>query len=151
MKKEEIETLRGEHHLGSVQVSKVGFNELCDLALRGLERESADQPNRVSIHGMYDCNLFHKIIGRTVDEVVNLWLAHNEVPHPATIEGEHCANLGPSFLCPAIVLRGNTELRRVGNMVHSSNDLAAIAAYREALKRDPDIPRLLAALPKEGE
>jgi len=91
--------------------------------------------DRVSIYGIHDCHLFTKIIGGSVDDVIDSWLSGCDREN----------KYGPTALCPAIVLHGETELRRVGEMVHSKHDAESIHAYREALLADPDIPRLLAA------
>lgn len=108
--------------------------------------------DRVSIHGMYDLHLFHKVEGRSVDEVIDNWLAHIAKPVPANVEGIGIVDdLGPSMLCPAVVLSGKVELRRVGKMVfpdwgtRKPRTPADLEAYRSALKADPDIDRLLAA------
>jgi hypothetical protein len=109
---------------------------------------------RVSIHGMYEAHLFHDIEGRTVDEVIKNWLQHNAKKQPAIVGGDYCSDLGPSMLCPAIVLDAKgKELRRVGSMVFPDDNnrrkpasSVALEAYRNALSADPDIPRLLATV-----
>lgn len=121
----------------------------CGLAAEELgKRKKESEPTEVSIHGMYDIHLFHRIKGRTVDEVIANWLLHNAQKQPAIVGGEQYEDLGPSNLCPAIVLSGKTELRRVGPMVFPRNDRMPkpedVEAYRSALLSDPDIPRLLA-------
>jgi hypothetical protein len=110
---------------------------------------------RVSIHGMYDCHLFHPYTGRTVDEVLMNWLEHISKPIPAIMHGQRVDDIGPTSLGPAIVLYGDKELRRVGKMVFArvtdygketqrvEPDLQALIAYRRALLDDPDIPRVL--------
>jgi hypothetical protein len=106
---------------------------------------------RVSIHGMYDMHLFHQVTGRTVDEVINNWLTHISELQPAIVGGAKIDDMGPSNLCPAIVLSGEKELRRVGKMVFPDDHTrkprnpADLKEYRDALLADPDIPRLLAA------
>lgn len=109
--------------------------------------------DRVLIHGMYDMHLFHLIEGATVDEVIKNWLRHNAVKQPAIVGDREVDDMGESMLCPAIVMRGDTKLRRVGQMVfterssgkqRSKPDPAKLEAYRAALKADPDITRLLA-------
>jgi hypothetical protein len=97
-------------------------------------------PTRVSISGMYDMHLFHSIPGATVEEVIANWLKHNEEPD----------EYGKSYLCPAIVLSGDKELRRVGKMVFQDR-LEELDAYKEALLADPDISRLLAAAPQQPD
>jgi len=90
------------------------------------------EANRVSIHGMYDAHLFQKVTGNSVDEIILNWVLE-----------EDDVQYGPTSLCPAIVLCGKRELRRVGPMVHRRTDAAVLKQYREALLADPDIPRLL--------
>lgn len=112
----------------------------------------------VSIHGMYDCHAFERFTGSTVDEVIENWLEHS-------YENESC-KYGATDLCPAIVLDADgKELRRVPSgkgLMHSTLvvypsyylrgdyrhvrklDMNQLEAYAEALKNDPDIPRLLA-------
>lgn len=104
---------------------------------------------RVSIWGMYDTHLFHKYGGATVDEVIVNWLSHIAEPIPAMVGEKKVDDLGPTSLCPAIVLDGDKELRRVGEMVHvdfktRSPRIKDVERYRRALKADPDIPRILA-------
>ena len=106
-------------------------------------------PDRVSIFGMFDRHLFWQYTGGTVDEVISNWLAHIANPIPAIVGDEQVDDMGPTALCPATVLYGKKELRRVGNMVHVRSgrkpNPADVEAYRAALLADPDIPRLLAA------
>lgn len=110
---------------------------------------TAPVADRVAIHGMYDMHLFHPVEGATVDEVIANWRQHNATLHPATVDGREVDDMGPSSLCPAIVLAGKKELRRVGSMVfqmgneRAACDKAALKAWRDALLADPDIPRLL--------
>ena len=110
---------------------------------------------RVSVHGMYDCHLFHEYTGRSVDEILMNWLDHISKPVPAIMGGKEIDNIGPTSLGPAIVLDGKKELRRVGDMVfvrvadygkpteHVVPDLKALVEYRNALLSDPDIPFIL--------
>jgi hypothetical protein len=111
------------------------------------ERPLAD---RVSIWGMYDMHLFHRIKGCTVDEVIDNWLAHNRKKQPAIVGDCEVDDMGQSSLCPATVLCGDKELRSVGKMVFPNYDKRGkqarpeeLEAYRAALKADPDIERLL--------
>ena len=108
------------------------------------------EPDNISISGMYDAHVFDQYSGSTVDEVITQWRERNSKPIPAILGDRKVDDLGPAYLCPAIVSRGNLELRRVGKMVpadyhhrgpRSENDLEE---YRQALLSDPDIPRLLA-------
>ena len=105
--------------------------------------------DRVSIHGMYDMHLFHSIPGATVDEVIANWRQHNRELQPATVGGRPVDDMGPSSLCPATVLAGKKELRRLGPMVFQRGsrgecDEHALKAWRDAMLADPDVPRLLA-------
>lgn len=114
----------------------------CHQEIRG---EAAD----VKIYGMFDCHLFHRYEGATVDDVIASWRKHIAAPIPATFkDGTSVDDLGPTDLCPAIVLDADgTELRRVGTMVHVRGrepDAGLLREYRAALLADPDVPRLLA-------
>lgn len=107
---------------------------------------------RVSIHGMYDCHLFHEITGSSIDEVISNWVKHISKTIPAIFAGgQKVSDLGPSCLCPAIVLdEHGKELRRVGKMVFPdystrTPDPTSLAKYREALLSDPDIANLLSS------
>ena len=117
--------------------------------------EINDMPTRVSIHGMYDMHLFHKIEGRTVDEVIDNWKKHIAQPIPAIVGDRKIDDMGPSSLCPAIVLAGDKELRRVGEMVFTDYNTrcpraeADVDAYRKALLSDPDISMILASAHSE--
>src|SRR5699024_5092470 len=106
------------------------------------------EPDRVSIWGIYDMHLFHKYDGSTVDEVIDNWLAHISEPILAIVGERKIDDMGPTDLCPAVVLAGEIELRQVGKMVHVRKDRKPdqedIESYRQALLADPDIPRLLA-------
>jgi hypothetical protein len=103
----------------------------------------------VSIHGMYDCHLFHEPPGSTVDEVIAAWQEHNRTPalRKARTPDGRIIDLGRSVLCPAIVMCGDRELRRVGDMVYENE--RGLAEYRAALLADPDVSRLLAAQARE--
>lgn len=102
----------------------------------------------VSIFGMYDMHLFHRYDGSTVDEVIANWISHISKPIPASIDGVHVDDMGPTFLCPARVTVNGKDIRSVGDMVLVRTgrmpDLEELKKYREALLADPDIPRLLA-------
>lgn len=104
----------------------------------------------ISIVGMYDMHLSHRVKGATVDEVIENWKTHIASPIPAIVGEREVEDLGPSSLCPATVLLGKKEVRRVGKMVHPDWNTRApsseqdVEQYRQALLVDPDIPRLLA-------
>jgi hypothetical protein len=92
-------------------------------------------PDRVSVYGMYDCHLFHRIPGASPDEIIENWHQHNIMDN---------AGLGPTALCPVIVIADNDkELRRVGPMVMPERE-DKLDEWREALLADPDVMRLLA-------
>lgn len=101
----------------------------------------------MSVHGIYDMHMFHRYEGATVDELVDNWIAHIANPIPAIVGGVEYADIGPTALCPAIVMCGDKELRRVGPMVHTRDRKPKpedVEIYKAALLADPDIPRLLA-------
>jgi hypothetical protein len=106
--------------------------------------------NRVSIHGMFDCHLFWKYEGKTVDEVIQNWRDHISRPIPAIVGGNKVDDLGPTWLCPAIILSGDKELRRVGEGIFTDYTARKprsekdVEKYRAALLSDPDISRILA-------
>ncbi len=106
---------------------------------------------KVSIHYMYDAFVFDKAKGCTVDEIITNWLEHNKRKHPALLGGHEVDDLGPAYLCPAIVLdKDGMELRRVGKMLiphwkTKEVNQKDLIAYRDALLSDPDIQRLLKA------
>jgi hypothetical protein len=114
-------------------------------------RAEGQLADRVSIYGMYDMHLFHPIEGATVAQVIANWRAHNRKPRPAMVGDRKVDDMGPSSLCPIIVLQGKTELRRVGPMVfqrgddRAACDEVALEAWRTAALSDPDIQRLLDA------
>lgn len=93
-------------------------------------------PERVSVYGMYDCHLFHRIPGASPDEIIENWQQHNILNN---------AGLGPTALCPVIVVADNgEELRRVGPMVMPERE-DKLDEWREALRADPDVMHLLPA------
>lgn len=105
--------------------------------------------NKVSIYGMFDCHLFHKFTGNSVDAVIEEWKAMCGKPNMALrSDGTKC-DIGPPALCPAIVLHNKVELRRVGQMVYRVTDEDGIESYRATLLADQDITRLLST-PGEG-
>lgn len=95
------------------------------------------QANRVSVHVMYDCHLFRKLECVSVDALIEDWQRECANPDP---------DYGQPFLCPAIVLDDDKELRRVGSMVFpdSADTAKKLDEWRALVSRDPDIPRLLA-------
>lgn len=93
-------------------------------------------PLRVSTSVMYDCHLFRQLLGLTVDEIIADWLRECREPDP---------QVGRPYLCPAIVLQGDRELRRVGPMIFKADDAVGIEKWRSALLDDPDISAALAA------
>lgn len=99
--------------------------------------------NRVSVYGMFECHLFQKFSGRSVDEIISAWVEDCAEDHPCKRRDGSVFDMGPSALCPAGVFCDDKELREVGRMVHSPEDAEQLEAYREALKADPDIERIL--------
>ena len=76
----------------------------------------------VAIYGMYDCHSFQRYEGASVVEVIDKWIDHISTPIPAILNGREIDDLGPTSLCPAIVMSGNKELRRVGRIVFVDKD-----------------------------
>jgi hypothetical protein len=106
--------------------------------------------DRLSIHGMYDMHLFHKIHGKSVDELIDNWRKHIAEPIPAMVGDRNIDDMGVSWFCPVIVLSGETEVRRVGKGIFADYKTRAprseddVNEFRQALLDDPDITRLLA-------
>lgn len=106
---------------------------------------------RVAINGMYDMHLFEKFTGASVGEVAANWIEHCKEKHPAIVGDRKIDDLGPTALCPITVLGTNrvtgkdSELRRVGAMVHPNRDdtSAMLARWVAAAQGDPDISRIL--------
>ena len=97
------------------------------------ENKEAD---RLSFWGMYDNHTFKRYSPKSVDDLISQWrrdLADDE----------------PISLCPVTVLSGETELRRVGEMLHPNyqakvpRDEHAILKFKRDLMSDPDVRRLL--------
>lgn len=101
-----------------------------EITIDGVRYKRIDRiADRVSTYGMYDCFLFHEFKGKSAEEIAQAWQAHKD------------AELGKTSLCPVIVLEGDKELRRVGQMVFRH---AELQQWIDACNADPDIPRLLA-------
>ena len=119
----------------------------CDKCGFEIPEAKAD---RVSVKGIYDMHLFHSIEGKSVDEIIMNWMCHIADKIPATVGGKKVEDMGPSSLCPVIVLEGDSEIRRVGEMVPTCDatrlpkSAKALKKFREDLLSDPDIPRILA-------
>ena len=114
------------------------------LEVNGVKYSRVLSALRVAIHGMYDCHLFTHYEADSPEAIVKAWQ-------------EECAGrshqYGPPDLCPAIVLSGKKELRRVGPMIHYDYTKRApgkAGAWLAAVNTDPDIRRLLAA-PKQPD
>lgn len=104
------------------------------ITIDGIRYKRIDRiANRVSCYGMYDCHLFHRFEGATPEEIATQWRAHKD------------PELGDTLLCPVLVLEGDKELRRVGKMAHCE---AELQQWIDACNADPDIPRLLAQMPR---
>lgn len=107
---------------------------------------------RVSVHGMYDTHLFHRVEANSIKGVIEAWEEHNASPNPAIVGGVEVDDLGPSALCPVDVMTADREsIRRVGTMVFPGSPRYAdqLESWRSAVEADPDIRRLLAK--QEGE
>lgn len=125
-----------------------------NVTIDGVEYVPANaRADSVSIHGMFDCHLFERFTGKSVDELIDNYLEFIKEDTMGTFAGsDKVHNIGVPDLCPAIVMSGEKELRRVGPMVGARSykcggklDKKALEEYRAALKADPDIPRLLLA------
>ena len=119
------------------------------ITVDGVKYKRMDRiANRIRVYVMYDCHLFRQLKGRTVDELIEDWRKECAKPDP---------RYGAPYLCPAIVLDGKEELRRVGQMVFregpstwpKSDD--AVRDWKRAVENDPDIPRLLATTSTDSE
>lgn len=104
--------------------------------------ENNDRPTSMYVSFMHDGHCFTRLEGNTLDEI----LAHAD-----SIEAGEDGSYGS--LCPAILMRGKREIRRVGEMVHArgSKDpkdqwIKGKKEWKAALSADPDVQRILAAL-----
>ena len=121
---------------------------MSDVIIDGIKYVPVPGADRVSIWGMYECHLFHKHKGKTVDEVIEDWKTHNSNLNMAYVgDDKNPIDLGKTFLCPAIVLCGEKELRRVGQMCFWPPQEKQVTAWRKAMLEDPDIPQLLKGTP----
>ena len=119
---------------------------MSQVFIDGVEYIPVPQADGISVWGMYDSHLFHRHKGSTVDEVIADWKAHNSKPNMAYVGNDKTPrDIGTTELCPAIVLCGKKELRRIGQMVFWPPKEKDLAAWRKAMLDDPDVPRLLAA------
>ena len=113
------------------------------VTLNGVEyRRIGPLATKISAHVMYDCHLFRRLNGTSVDELIADWRRECANPDP---------NYGAPYLCPVIVMDGDKELRRVGDMVFREGPSSwpetddAVRDWKIAVESDPDIPRLLSA------
>lgn len=93
----------------------------------------------VRFYFMHDNHTFTRLRGATLDEV----LAHADA-----VEAAEGGSYG--MLCPAILIHGEKDVRRVGTPAHArgredpkDNWNAGKAKWREALEADIDVMRLL--------
>lgn len=101
-----------------------------------VESSDPNVPNIVHFYYMHSNHLFTPLRGRTLDQIV-----------------EHCNEIREGsywgMLCPVILLRDETEIRRVGPSAHchgSENGFTwrdNVSAWIEAVEKDKDIMRLL--------
>lgn len=93
----------------------------------------------VRFYFMHDCHGFSRLRGATLDEVV---------AHADQIESHAEGSYG--MLCPAILMCGEKEVRRVGPAAHARGTKdpkdhwnAGKGKWIEAMKADADVMRLL--------
>lgn len=96
-------------------------------------------PDRIKFYFMHDNHCFTSLKGKTLDKV----LAHAD-----KIEAGEWGSYG--VLCPASLMFGDKELRRIGTMAHArgSKDSkeqweAGKAKWRKELEADQDVMRLM--------
>lgn len=121
--------------------------ELARLGAAWAREQLNPKADCVSIWIMHDNHTFTKVeAGQTVEEVV---LEVERISQNAAAQGDW-----PS-LCPAIVLAGTKELRRVGKMAFYTEGRseererwrAGLTTWREALEADEEIIALLKKRP----
>lgn len=121
--------------------------ELARLGAAWAREQLNPKADCVSIWIMYDNHTFTKVeAGQTVEEVV---LEVERISQNAVAQGDW------PWLCPAIVLAGKRELRRVGKMafyVKGGSEIkkrwrAGLMAWREALEADEEVVALLKKRP----
>lgn len=118
------------------------------VIVNGIRYVPADlQPDEVRFYFMHDNHTFTRLKGETLADV----LAHADAIE-AGPRGSH------GMLCPAILLRGGQECRRVGPAAHAqglkdSKDKwnSGTAAWRLAMEADPDVSRIVAAMRARGQ
>jgi hypothetical protein len=104
-------------------------------------------PDEVRFYFMHDNHVFTRLKGETLDDV----LAHADA-----VEAGPRGSYG--MLCPAILLRGGKECRRVGPAAHARGSKdpkdewdAAKAAWRQAMEADPGVCRIMSIAKAEGK
>ena len=103
-----------------------------------VDKSDDNTPDRVSFYYMHDNHTFSPLGGYTLDEIV---YCCNKIR----------ANSPCGMLCPPILLKGDREIRRVGEPVHcqglekSEQWFLDIARWKEEIKKDADVMRLLRA------
>ena len=85
-----------------------------------------DSCDKVSFYYMRDNFTSIKLTGKTPKEI-------------AEKAREHAKNNPYGMLCPAIVLSGKKELRRVGGHVHANRELKDTAEWERLIQDDLDI------------
>lgn len=105
------------------------------ITVNGVPYRRGNVANRVGSHVMYGCHLFRPLKGVSVQALVDDWLKECMAP----------SEMGAPYLCPLIVLDGDKELRRVGQMVFANNDDTdkRLGEWIRLANADPDIPRIL--------
>lgn len=97
--------------------------------------EAGSLINHVKFYFMHDNFTFTCLTGNTVKDIASN--AKAVQAHPGGSYG---------FLCPAIVMAGDKEVRRVGEMVHSESSgewCAGLDDWIECVQADPDISRIM--------
>lgn len=118
------------------------------VIINGVRYVPADlPPGEVRFYFMHDNHTFTRLKGETLDDV----LAHADA-----VEAGPRGSYG--MLCPAILLRGGKECRRVGPAAHARGSKdpkdewdAAKAAWRQAMEADPDVCRIMSIAKAEGK
>lgn len=110
------------------------------IVINGISYIKEQQPDRVKFWYLRDNHSFTRLEGDSLEEIVAKASALSSTPTGAW-----------GSLCPAIVMCGHKEVRRVGQMVHAkgANDPRikwneGIQQWIKALSADKDIMRLLA-------
>jgi hypothetical protein len=110
------------------------------IVINGISYIKEQQPDHVKFWYLHDNHTFTRLEGDSLDEIAAKASALSYTPTGAW-----------GSLCPAIVMCGHKEIRRVGLIVHAkgANDSRiewneGIQQWIKALSADKDIMRLLA-------